>query len=65
MHLFPHISPAMTHLIFIVVEAMMPGGYEARCSLKKLDADLREILGPFNKDNYVTAAEKFVNTLSE
>jgi hypothetical protein len=63
--LIPHVSPAMASLLLLMLMAMMPWGEEARCSLKKLDGDLKRILGPFSKDNYVTAAEKFVETLGE
>jgi len=47
--LIPHISPAMTALLLLILAAMMPGGDEARCSLKKLDGDLKKILAyPMN-----------------
>ena len=63
MHLPIRLSPAMMDLLVMMLTAMMPMGFEARGRLKKFDEHLKEVLGPFDKNDYTAAAEKFVETL--
>lgn len=56
------LSPAFMRIVILLIAAI-GGNVAAIIQLRALDKNLAEILAPFDKEDYLLAAEKFTTSL--